>query len=47
MLGITPGHRPKFSKDFLEGRGSVREAFAAYVEDVRAGRFPGPEQVVR
>ncbi len=47
MLGITPGHRPKFSKDFLAGRGSVREAFAAYVEDVRAGRFPGPEQVVR
>lgn len=47
MLGITPGHRPKFSKDFLEGRGSVREAFAAYVEDVRAGRFPGPEQIAR
>ncbi|WHZ20740.1 MAG: 3-methyl-2-oxobutanoate hydroxymethyltransferase [Rhodanobacteraceae bacterium] len=47
MLGITPGHRPKFSKDFLAGRGSVREAFAAYVEDVRAGRFPGPEQVAR
>ena len=47
MLGITPGHRPKFSKDFLAGRGSVREAFAAYVEDVRARRFPGPEQVAR
>ncbi|MBS0380831.1 MAG: 3-methyl-2-oxobutanoate hydroxymethyltransferase [Proteobacteria bacterium] len=47
MLGITPGHRPKFSKDFLAGRGSVREAFAAYVEDVRAGRFPGPEQIAR
>lgn len=45
MLGITPGHRPKFSKDFLAGRGSVREAFAAYAEDVRAGRFPGPEQI--
>ncbi len=45
MLGITPGRRPKFSKDFLEGRGSVREAFAAYAEDVRAGRFPGPEQI--
>lgn len=45
MLGITPGRRPKFSKDFLAGRGSVRDAFAAYAEDVRAGRFPGPEQV--
>jgi 3-methyl-2-oxobutanoate hydroxymethyltransferase len=45
MLGITPGHRPKFSKDFLVGQGSVREAFAAYAADVRAGRFPGPEQI--
>jgi 3-methyl-2-oxobutanoate hydroxymethyltransferase len=45
LLGLTPGRRPKFSKDFLEGRGSVREAFAAYAEDVRAGRFPGPEQI--
>jgi 3-methyl-2-oxobutanoate hydroxymethyltransferase len=45
MLGITPGRRPKFSKDFLAGRGSVREAIAAYAKDVRAGRFPGPEQI--
>jgi 3-methyl-2-oxobutanoate hydroxymethyltransferase len=45
LLGLTPGRRPKFSKDFLEGRGSVREAFAAYAADVRAGRFPGPEQI--
>jgi 3-methyl-2-oxobutanoate hydroxymethyltransferase len=45
MLGITPGHRPKFSKDFLAGRGSVRDAIAAYAEDVRAARFPGPEQI--
>ncbi|MGH8125522.1 MAG: 3-methyl-2-oxobutanoate hydroxymethyltransferase [Rhodanobacteraceae bacterium] len=45
MLGITPGRRPKFSKDFLAGRGSVREAIGAYADDVRAGRFPGPEQI--
>jgi len=45
LLGLTPGRKPKFSKDFLEGRGSVRAAFAAYAEDVRAGRFPGPEQI--
>jgi 3-methyl-2-oxobutanoate hydroxymethyltransferase len=43
MLGITPGKRPKFSKDFLAGRGSVVEAIAAYAQDVREGRFPGPE----
>jgi 3-methyl-2-oxobutanoate hydroxymethyltransferase len=45
MLGITPGHRPEFSKDFLAGRGSIREAIEAYADDVRAGRFPGPEQI--
>ncbi len=45
MLGITPGRRPKFSKDFLAGHGSVREAIAAYIDDVRAGRFPGPDQI--
>jgi 3-methyl-2-oxobutanoate hydroxymethyltransferase len=46
MLGITVGRRPKFSKDFLVGRGSVREAIVAYAEDVRAGYFPGPEQIL-
>lgn len=40
MLGITPGKRPRFSKDFLEGRGSIAAAIAAYVDDVRGGRFP-------
>lgn len=43
MLGITHGKRPKFSKDFLAGRGSIAEAIAAYADDVRAGRFPAVE----
>jgi 3-methyl-2-oxobutanoate hydroxymethyltransferase len=43
MLGITPGKRPKFSKDFLAGRNSVAEAIAAFAEDVRSGAFPSPE----
>ena len=43
MLGITHGKRPKFSKDFLAGRGSVAEAIAAYADDVRGGRFPAAE----
>jgi 3-methyl-2-oxobutanoate hydroxymethyltransferase len=43
MLGITPGKRPKFSKDFLAGRDSVAAAITAYVEDVRSGAFPAPE----
>lgn len=43
MLGVTPGKRPKFSKNFLEGAGDVREAFQRYAQDVREGRFPGAE----
>jgi 3-methyl-2-oxobutanoate hydroxymethyltransferase len=43
MLGITPGKRPRFSKDFLAGAGSVTDAIHAYVKAVRAGEFPGPE----
>jgi len=43
MLGLTPGKRPKFSKDFLDGRGSIPAAIRAYADDVRAGVFPGPE----
>ena len=43
LLGLTPGRRPKFSKDFLEGRGSALAAVQAYADDVRAGVFPGAE----
>ncbi|MGZ8216078.1 3-methyl-2-oxobutanoate hydroxymethyltransferase [Methylomagnum sp.] len=43
MLGITPGKRPKFSKNFLEGTGNIREAFRRYALEVREGHFPGPE----
>jgi 3-methyl-2-oxobutanoate hydroxymethyltransferase len=43
MLGITPGKRPRFSKDFLRGHDSVDAAIAAYVEAVRTSVFPGSE----
>jgi 3-methyl-2-oxobutanoate hydroxymethyltransferase len=43
MLGITPGKRPKFSKDFLAGRSSVNEAISAYAAEVRSGAFPAAE----
>lgn len=43
MLGVTPGKRPRFSKDFLHDGGSVPGALRAYVEQVKAGIFPGPE----
>jgi len=43
MLGITPGKRPRFSMDFLAGRGSVAEAIGAYAHAVRSGEFPAAE----
>ena len=43
MLGITPGKRPRFSKDFLSNQGSVLEAIRAYVKAVRDGQFPAAE----
>ena len=43
LLGVTPGKRPKFSKDFLAGRDSVAAAIRAYADDVRSGAFPAPE----
>jgi 3-methyl-2-oxobutanoate hydroxymethyltransferase len=43
MIGISPGKPPKFVKNFMEGKSSVEAAVKAYVRDVKAGRFPGPE----
>jgi len=43
LLGIYPQKSPKFSKNFLDGAGSVSSAVEAFIEDVRSGQFPGPE----
>jgi 3-methyl-2-oxobutanoate hydroxymethyltransferase len=43
MLGITPGRRPKFSRDFLQGADGVQDAVKGYVRAVKDGTFPGPE----
>ena len=43
LLGIYPGKPPKFSKDFLAGAGSAREAVEGYVRAVKNGEFPGLE----
>ncbi len=43
MLGITPGRRPSFSKDFLIEANGIPAALEAYVNAVKSGSFPGPE----
>ncbi|HKB59642.1 MAG TPA: 3-methyl-2-oxobutanoate hydroxymethyltransferase [Gallionellaceae bacterium] len=40
MLGIYPGKKPRFVKDFMQGAGSIAEAVAGYVREVKAGTFP-------
>ncbi len=42
MLGLYP-HAPRFSKNFMDGAGSVAAAFIAYVQAVKSGAFPGAE----
>ncbi|MGD8498134.1 MAG: 3-methyl-2-oxobutanoate hydroxymethyltransferase, partial [Chromatiales bacterium] len=39
VLGVTP-RMPRFAKDFLQGRDSIRAAIQAYVEEVKDGVFP-------
>jgi len=43
MLDVSPGKRPKFVKNFLDGRNGVQAAIEAYVKEVKAKSFPGPE----
>jgi 3-methyl-2-oxobutanoate hydroxymethyltransferase len=41
MLGIFPGKRPRFVKDFMQGQPSIFAAVEAYVRAVKDGSFPG------
>ena len=43
MLGLTTGKAPKFVKRYANLAEEIARAATAYAEDVRAGKFPGPE----
>jgi 3-methyl-2-oxobutanoate hydroxymethyltransferase len=43
MLDIFPGKKARFVKNFLQDAGSVQSALAAFVSEVKAKTFPGPE----
>ncbi|CAJ0774631.1 3-methyl-2-oxobutanoate hydroxymethyltransferase [Ralstonia condita] len=45
MLGVFPGHRPKFVRNFMDGQTTIDGAVAAYVAAVKDGTFPGPEHI--
>lgn len=44
ILGLTE-HPPKFSKNFLTETGDIPGAMKKYVADVKAGVFPGPDNI--
>ncbi|MGH8282191.1 MAG: 3-methyl-2-oxobutanoate hydroxymethyltransferase, partial [Gammaproteobacteria bacterium] len=43
MLDITPGRRPKFARNFMQGAASPRAAVEAYVKAVKDGSYPAAE----
>jgi 3-methyl-2-oxobutanoate hydroxymethyltransferase len=43
MLGVYPGKKPRFTKDFMVGAPSIEAAVKAYVDAVKASAFPGQE----
>lgn len=43
MLDVTPGRRPRFVKNFMQGAASVQDAVRRYVLEVKAGNFPNDE----
>ena len=43
MLGVYPGKKGRFVKDFMAEAASIDGAVTAYVKAVKDGSFPGPE----
>jgi len=43
MLGIYPKKSPKFSKNYMDGAGTISRAVEHYVSEVKSGEFPSQE----
>ena len=43
MIGVYPGKKPRFTKDFMVGATSIEDAVTRYVQAVKAKSFPAPE----
>ncbi len=43
MLGISANYMPKFSKNYLDITGDIRQGVASYIKEVKNLDFPGPE----
>jgi 3-methyl-2-oxobutanoate hydroxymethyltransferase len=47
MLGLTGAHVPRFVRSYAQLDVPLSDAVAAYAEDVRQRRFPGPAEVYK
>jgi 3-methyl-2-oxobutanoate hydroxymethyltransferase len=45
-LGFIDGFHPRHAKQYLSLAAPIRDALAAYADDVREGRFPAEEHTV-
>lgn len=43
LLGVFPGKKAKFVRNFMDGASSIQQAVENYVRAVKDGSFPGPE----
>lgn len=44
LLGLTAGYVPRFAKPYADLRSTVSTAVTRFRDDVRSGKFPGPDQ---
>ncbi len=47
LLGMTPGHTPKFAKRYAELGDAIVDAVKRYVGEVQSGAFPAPEHAYK
>lgn len=43
MLGIPPGRKPRFVRNFMDEATDIPSAISAYVQAVKSGDYPAPE----
>lgn len=43
ILNVTAGRKPRFAKNYLADGRDIAGAMAAYVDEVKQGRYPAPE----
>ena len=43
ILDLTPGRKPRFTRNFMEGAASPLAALETYVRSVKDGSYPAPE----